>query len=73
MALLLIARYQRPGEYVILDGDTRELVFGPFQSNDNALLVEARVRRQLKGAHEVCFEWAAEVDWESDEPSSREG
>ena len=62
MAILLVASYDPPGEYVLLDADTREVVFGPFRSHPNALIVETQVRRQLQHAHEVRFEWAPQTD-----------
>ena len=62
MAIVLLASYEHPGEYVLLRGETRETLYGPFQSNPNPLLVEAYLRRQLKGREELRFEWAPRAD-----------
>ena len=60
--IALVASQERPGEYVLIDAETRAVIYGPFQSNDNALLVEARVRRQLRGKLELRFEWAPRIE-----------
>ena len=60
--VILLASYERPGEYLVLRGDTREVLYGPFQSNPNPHLVEAHLRRQLSGREEVRFEWAPRAD-----------
>ena len=61
MSVVLLASYAQVGEYLILDGVTRTIVFGPFESNPNALLVEAQLRRQMKGREEVRFEWVTQL------------
>ena len=61
MAIVLLASHRRPGEYLLLDADTREPLFGPFHSNENPLLVEVRIRRELKGRATLHFEWAPQL------------
>jgi hypothetical protein len=65
VAIVLLASHQRPGEYLLLDAETRELLFGPFHSHENPLLVEVRIRRELKGRHTLQFEWAPQLEDEA--------
>jgi hypothetical protein len=58
MAVVLVASHERPGEYLLLEAETRAVLFGPFHSHENALVVEVRIRRQLKGRDTLHFEWA---------------
>ena len=67
MAIVLLASYDRPGEYLLVDDATGEVRFGPFFSNDNALIVESYVRRQLKGTAEVRLELAPKLEVERQE------
>jgi hypothetical protein len=44
---MLIATEDRPGEYVLIDAATRDVLLGPFHSHANPAVVAANLARRL--------------------------
>ena len=46
MSVVLLASYAHVGEYLILDGATRNIVFGPFESNTTIVISATQCLKQ---------------------------
>ena len=56
--LVLLGTRDRPGEYEVLEADSRAVLFGPFfASPDAAVAVDGLCRRLLINPSDVTVEW----------------
>jgi hypothetical protein len=57
--LVLLATRDRPGEYEVLEADSRAVLYGPFfASPDAAAVVDSICRRLLVEPTDIAVEWS---------------